>query len=68
MQDPLWRLEKTRAAQTTLDTISVWMASRAAKSFADYDELHLCHFAGGMGDKGAPPYLIAHGLALSSSA
>ena len=71
MSDPLWRPEKTRAAQTTLGAFSVWMASRAAKPFADYDELHrystehpaefwsaLWDFAGVVGDKGAPPYLV----------
>ena len=40
MSDPLWRPEKARAAQTTLGAFSVWMASRAAKPFADYEELH----------------------------
>ncbi len=40
MRDPLWRPEKTRAAQTTLGAFSVWMASRAGKPFSDYDELH----------------------------
>jgi acetoacetyl-CoA synthetase len=71
MSDPLWRPEKARAAQTTLGTFSVWMASRAAKPFADYEELHrystqhpaefwsgLWDFAGVVGDKGAPPYLV----------
>src|SRR6476469_2504509 len=70
MSDPLWRPEKARAAQTTLGTFSVWMASRAAKPFADYEELHrystrhpaefwsaLWDFAGVVGDKGAGPYL-----------
>jgi acetoacetyl-CoA synthetase len=71
MRDPLWRPEKTRAAQTTLGAFSVWMASRAGKPFSDYDELHrystqnpaefwsaLWDFAGVLGDKGAPPYLV----------
>src|SRR3979411_2414911 len=71
MSDPLWRPEKTRAAQTTLGAFSVWMASRTAKPFADFDELHrystenpaefwsaLWDFAGVLGDKGAPPYLV----------
>jgi acetoacetyl-CoA synthetase len=71
MRDPLWRPEKTRAAQTTLGAFSVWMASRAGKPFADYDELHrystqypaefwsaLWDFAGVLGDKGTPPYLV----------
>jgi acetoacetyl-CoA synthetase len=71
MTEPLWRPEKTRAAQTTLGAFSVWMASRAAKPFADYDELHryftqspaefwsaLWDFAGVLGDKGEPPYLV----------
>ena len=68
MSDPLWRPEKARAAQTTLGAFSVWMASRAGKPFAEYDELHRCStqspaefwsalwdFAGVLGDKGAPP-------------
>ena len=71
MSEPLWRPGKTRAAQTTLGAFSVWMASQAGKPFADYDELHrystqspaefwsgLWDFAGVLGDKGAPPYLI----------
>ena len=68
MTEPLWTPEKTRAAQTTLGAFSVWMASRADKPFAEYDELHrcsthspaefwsaLCDFAGVLGDKGANP-------------
>ena len=70
MRVPLWRPEKTRAAQTILGAFSVWMASRAGKPFADYDELHrystenpaefwsaLWDFAGVQGDKGPAPYL-----------
>lgn len=71
MSNPLWRPEKTRAAQTTLDVFSTWMASRAGKSFDDYDELHrysvsdpagfwssFWDFAQVIGDKGEPPYLV----------
>jgi len=71
MRKPLWTPEKTRAAQTILGAFSVWMSSRAGKPFADYDELHrystqspaefwsgLWDFAGVVGDKGAPPYLV----------
>jgi acetoacetyl-CoA synthetase len=70
MTDPLWRPEKTRAAQTTLAAFSVWMASRASKSFTDYEELHgysvanpaefwsaLWDYTAVLGDKGLPPYL-----------
>src|SRR6516225_11974910 len=70
MSDPLWRPEKARAAQTTLSKFSGWMASRTAKSFADYAELHrysiehlaefwsaLWDFTGVLGDKGPAPYL-----------
>ena len=71
MSNPLWRPEKTRADQTTLGVFSAWMASRAGKSFADYDELHrysisdpagfwssFWDFAEVIGDKGKPPYLV----------
>jgi acetoacetyl-CoA synthetase len=71
MTDPLWRPEKTRAAQTTLAAFSVWMASRASKSFADYEELHrysvehraefwsaLWDYTAILGDKGRAPYLV----------
>ncbi|HSR79628.1 MAG TPA: AMP-binding protein, partial [Hyphomicrobiaceae bacterium] len=71
MTDPLWRPEKTRAAQTTLAAFSVWMASRASKSFTDYEELHgysvanpaefwsaVWDYAAVLGDKGQPPYLV----------
>src|SRR5262245_61935556 len=71
MTDPLWRPEKTRAAQTTLGAFSLWMASRAAKSFTGYEELHrhsvehaaefwsaLWDFASVLGEKGAAPYLV----------
>jgi acetoacetyl-CoA synthetase len=71
MNDMLWRPEESRAAQTTLGVFSVWMASRAAKSFADYDDLHrysterpaefwsaLWDFAGVKGEKGAAPHLV----------
>ncbi len=71
MNDMLWRPEETRAAQSTLAAFSVWMASRAGKSFADYDDLHrystrepaefwsaLWDFAGVKGEKGAAPYLV----------
>jgi len=71
MTDPLWRPEKTRAAHTTLAAFSVWMASRASKSFADYEELHrysvahpaefwsaLWDYSAVLGDKGQPPYLV----------
>jgi acetoacetyl-CoA synthetase len=74
MSDPLWRPEKSRAAQTTLAAFSVWMASRAGKPFADYEDLHrystqssaefwsgLWDFAGVVGDKGGPPYLVDAG-------
>jgi hypothetical protein len=40
MSEPLWTPEKTRAAQTTLGVFSGWLASRASKSFADYEDLH----------------------------
>ena len=40
MSDPLWRPEKTHAAQTTLAAFSVWLASRTANTFGGYDELH----------------------------
>src|SRR5262249_26302045 len=71
MSDPLWRPEKTRAQQTTLSAVSVWWASRTAKSFADYEELHrystqapgefwsaLWEFTAVLGDKGRAPYLV----------
>ena len=71
MTNPLWRPEKTSADQTTLGVFSTWMASRAGKSFADYDELHrysisdpagfwssFWDFAEVIGDKGKPPYLV----------
>src|SRR6186997_3610683 len=71
MTNPLWRPEKTRAAQTTLGVFSTWMASRAGKSFENYDELHrysisdpaafwssYWDFAEVIGDKGKPPYLV----------
>jgi len=71
MTDLLWTPEKTRAAQTTLAVFSSWMSSRTGKSFAGYDELHrfsvqspeafwsgLWEFAGVIGDKGAPPFLV----------
>jgi acetoacetyl-CoA synthetase len=71
MSDPLWRPEKARAAQTTLAAFSVWMASRAAKPFGGYEELHrystqhpaefwsaLWDFAGVVGDKGGAPHLV----------
>src|SRR5262252_254009 len=71
MTDPLWRPEKTRAAQTTLAAFSVWMASRASKSFANYEELHrysvehpgefwsaLWDYTAVLGDKGSAPYLV----------
>jgi len=74
MSNPLWRPEKTRAAQTTLGAFSGWMASRAGKSFADYDDLHrystqsaaefwsaLWDFTGVLGDKGDPPFLADAG-------
>jgi len=70
MSDPLWRPEKARAAQTTLSAFLAWMASRTAKPFADFAELHrysiehpaefwsaLWDFTGVLGDKGAAPYL-----------
>jgi acetoacetyl-CoA synthetase len=71
MTNPLWRPEKTRAAQTTLAAFSSWMASRTGKSFDSYDDLHrysiadpgefwsgLWDFAEVIGDKGKPPYLV----------
>jgi acetoacetyl-CoA synthetase len=71
MTNPLWRPEKSRAAQTTLATFSTWMASRAGKSFDEYDDLHrysiadpaefwssFWDFAKVIGDKGKPPYLV----------
>jgi acetoacetyl-CoA synthetase len=71
MKDLLWTPEESRAAQTTLAAFSALMASRASKSFACYDDLHrystespaefwstLWDFAGVVGDKGAPPYLV----------
>jgi acetoacetyl-CoA synthetase len=71
MTSPLWRPEKTRAAQTTLGVFSTWMASRVGKSFDGYDDLHrysisdpaefwsgLWDFAEVIGDKGEPPYLV----------
>ena len=74
MRNPLWRPEKSRADQTTLGAFSTWMASRAGKSFAGYDELHrysvsdpagfwsnFWDFAQIIGDKGKPPYLVDAG-------
>ena len=71
MSQPLWRPEKTRAAQTTLAAFSGWMSSRAGKAFSDYDDLHnhstqspgefwsaFWDFAEVKGDKGAPPFLV----------
>jgi acetoacetyl-CoA synthetase len=71
MRDLLWTPAESRAAQTTLAAFSVWMASRASKSFAGYDDLHrfsteesaefwsaLWDFAGVVGDKGDAPYLV----------
>ncbi len=71
MSQPLWRPEKTRAAQTTLAAFSGWMASRTGKPFSDYDDLHrhstqspgefwsaFWDFAEIAGDKGKPPYLV----------
>ena len=71
MSDPLWRPEKTHAAQTTLAAFSVWLASRTANTFGGYDELHrysteqagefwsaLWDFAHVAGDKGSAPYLV----------
>jgi len=71
MKDLLWTPEKSRTAQTTLGAFSVWMASRASKSFADYADLHrystdspaefwsaLWDYTGVVGDKGPPPYLV----------
>jgi acetoacetyl-CoA synthetase len=74
MTNPLWTPEKTRAAQTTLRAFSGWIASRAGKSFEDYEDLHaysieapdefwsgLWDFAGVVGDKGARPHLVDNG-------
>jgi acetoacetyl-CoA synthetase len=71
MSQPLWRPEKTRAAQTTLATFSAWLSSRAGKPFNDYDDLHshstqspgefwsaFWDFAQVAGDKGKAPYLV----------
>jgi len=71
MKDLLWTPGESRSAQTTLGAFSVWMASRASKSFAGYDDLHrystespgefwsaLWDFAGVVGDKGAAPHLV----------
>jgi acetoacetyl-CoA synthetase len=71
MSQPLWRPEKTRAAQTTLATFSAWLSSRTGKPFNDYDDLHshstqspgefwsaFWDFAQVAGDKGKPPYLV----------
>jgi len=67
MTNPLWRPEKSRAAQTTLAAFSTWMASRTGKSFDNYDDLHrysiadpaefwssFWDFAKVIGDKGKP--------------
>jgi acetoacetyl-CoA synthetase len=72
MTAPLWTPEKKRAAQTILAAFSIWLASRAGKPLAEYEELHrfstanagdfwssLWDFAGVVGDKGDAPYLIA---------
>ena len=71
MSQPLWRPEKTRAAQTTLAAFSGWMSSRTGKPLSDYDDLHrhstqspgefwsaFWDFAEIAGDKGKPPYLV----------
>jgi acetoacetyl-CoA synthetase len=71
MSEPLWKPEKARADQTTLASFSTWMSSRTGKSLRDYDELHrysvaepgefwsaLWDFAGVVGEKGGPPFLV----------
>ena len=74
MGGPLWTPEKARADQTTLAAFSRFVSSRNGKSLADYAELHrysvaepgefwstLWDFAGVIGDKGAPPFLVDAG-------
>jgi acetoacetyl-CoA synthetase len=79
MGGPLWTPEKARADQTTLAAFSRFVSSRSGKSLADYDELHrysvaepgefwsaLWDFAGVIGDKGAPPFLVDAGKMLGA--
>ncbi len=71
MSEPLWKPEKARADQTTLASFSTWMSSRTGKPLSRYDELHrysvadpgefwsaLWDFAGVVGEKGSPPFLV----------
>jgi acetoacetyl-CoA synthetase len=71
MTRPLWTPEKLSASQSLLGAFTEWLASRGGKSFADYGDLHrysvdqaaefwsqLWDFAGIIGDKGEPPYLV----------
>ena len=71
MSQPLWKPEKARADQTTLASFSTWMSSRTGKPLSSYEELHrysvadpgefwsaLWDFAGVVGEKGSPPFLV----------
>ena len=71
MSQPLWKPEKARADQTTLASFSTWMSSRTGKPLSSYEELHrysvadpgefwsaLWDFAGVVGEKGGPPFLV----------
>jgi acetoacetyl-CoA synthetase len=71
MNEPLWTPSTSRVSQSRLSAFANWMGSRADKTFADYKELYaysvnapgefwsgLWDFAGVIGEKGEPPYLV----------
>ena len=71
MNEPLWTPSTARASQSTLAQFADWMGSRAGQAFPGYRDLYrysvkapadfwsgLWDFAGVIGQKGEPPYLI----------